>query len=297
MLKVDGVFAGGGIKSFSFVGALRVMKNENIEFERLAGTSAGAIVAAFIKAGFTVDEIESILDGLDLEELLEPKRTGVIFQFYKWIRLYRNMGIYKGALLEKWLEEVLMEKGVKTFNDLPPGSLKMVASDITTGQLLVLPDDLKRYGIIPETFSVARAIRMSCSLPFFFEPVKLQNSNGKHSVIVDGGVLSNFPIWLFSNSENKKPERPVVGFRLTPSMEMVSQREVSNAFSMLHSMVETMWKAHDLRHISKLHEKNIVFIPVDKIAATQFSISEEEKKELIELGEKSTEKFLKGWSY
>ncbi|MDQ0256270.1 NTE family protein [Evansella vedderi] len=295
MLQVDGVFAGGGIKAFSFVGAMKALEEEGIYFERLAGTSAGAIVATLIKAGFTSNEIEKILDEVDLISLLDRKHRSI--PFYRWIRLYLKMGIYKGDAFEDWLNSILKEKGIRTFGDIPPGTLKMIVSDVTNGRLVVLPDDLAQYGIIPESFSVARAIRMSCCIPFFFEPVKITSSKGIQSVMVDGGVLSNFPIWLFSKQGQTQLQRPVIGFRLSPSEDTLPPREVKNAFSMLHSMVETMWKAHDQRYISKSHAKNIVFIPANKVPATKFDISEEEKDALIQLGKETTEKFLKKWAY
>src|SRR5690606_15837517 len=90
---------------------------------------------------------------------------------------------------------------------------RVIASDLTNGKMLVLPDELPKYGINPQTFSIAKAIRMSCSLPFFFEPVKITDHRGTN-IMVDGGVLSNFPMWLF-DAENVKKLRPVLGVKLS----------------------------------------------------------------------------------
>ncbi|WP_096188454.1 patatin-like phospholipase family protein [Evansella halocellulosilytica] len=296
-MKVDGVFAGGGIKALAFVGALEVMNEENIQFERLAGTSAGAMTAALVKAGYNSKEIASLFDDMKFQQLLDPRIGTTVFPFIRWLRLYRRMGLYKGDVFESWLKGLLKSKGVSSFADLPEGSLKMVAADITNGRILVLPDDLKKYGIIPHSFSVARAIRMSCSLPFFFEPATITDSNGNKSLIVDGGVLSNFPIWIFQKRGQKNLRRPVIGFRLTPSLDSIPPRNVTNALTMLHSMFDTMRNAHDQRYISKDHAKNIVFIPVENVTATQFSLNEEEKQSLIQLGKSKTKAFLKSWSY
>ena len=53
---------------------------------------------------------------------------------------------------------------------------------------------------------------MSMSYPFLFAPVELYQG-GKPHYVVDGGLLSNFPIWLF---DSPKPKRPTWGFRLHP---------------------------------------------------------------------------------
>lgn len=65
---------------------------------------------------------------------------------------------------------------------------------------------------------------MSCSLPYFFEPVRLK-INHRKIVIVDGGVLSNFPMWLFDR-ENVMKERPVLGIKLSPNINEQPPREI-----------------------------------------------------------------------
>ncbi|WP_339062432.1 hypothetical protein [Tepidibacillus marianensis] len=60
-----------------------------------------------------------------------------------------------------------MVKGVRTFNDLKK-PVYIIASDITSGKLLKLPDDLVEFDIDPQSFEIAKAVRMSSSLPFFF---------------------------------------------------------------------------------------------------------------------------------
>ena len=69
--------------------------------------------------------------------------------------------------------------------------------------MIVFPDDLQKYGISPGSFSIAKAIRISCSIPYFFEPVKMRSMDGVN-VLVDGGVLSNFPMWLFDKENVTK---------------------------------------------------------------------------------------------
>lgn len=173
----------------------------------------------------------------------------------------------------------------------------MVASDITNGRFIVLPDDLPRYGIEKKSFSIAKAVRMSASLPYFFEPVKINNKRGEEALIVDGGVLSNFPIWLFMRQEESKRERPILGLRLSPEYDQISPRKINNGLTFLHSMFKTMRTAHDQRYITKIHAKNIIFIPVKEITTTDFTMSEKEKQQLINLGKSTTEVFLKKWPY
>lgn len=294
-MLIDGVFSGGGIKGLALIGAFEEIEKKGFKYVRVAGTSAGSIIAAFIAAGYTSKEICDLFNELDLMNFMDQRKVNFRLPFAKWLLIYIRMGLFKGAKLEKWLFAKLAEKGVRTFADIPPQSLRVIASDLTNGQILVLPDDLHKYGIDPNTFSIAKALRMSCSLPYFFEPVKLKSPLGTN-VVVDGGVLSNFPIWLFEQG-NKKKTRPVLGIKLSQHIQGLQKNKVNNAVQLFEALFETMKDAHDARYISRKIEKNVIFLQTPGFASTEFKLSEERKQELIEMGRKSASAFLKSWTY
>lgn len=292
-MLIDGVFSGGGLKGFALVGAYQVLEEKGYQFQRVAGTSAGAIIACFIAAGYSAHEIEEILEELDVQALLDTRRTVLPFPLMKWLGLYWRLGLYQGKALENWFLEKLAAKGVYTFADVPAGSLKLIASDLTNGKMLVLPDDLERYGIVADSFPIARALRMSCGIPFFFEPVKLKVGSGD-TIVVDGGVLSNFPMWIFDDDRGKK-QRPVLGLKLSRSQEEQQGYPIHNALQLFEALFSTMKNAHDERYISRKHEKDIIFIPVDGYSATEFDLDDETKEELMTIGRNRTMQFLKMW--
>jgi NTE family protein len=294
-VEIDGVFSGGGIKGFALLGAYQAIEAKGFRFKRLAGTSAGSLLASLIAAGFSSEELIEIIGGLDLRKFLDERKMWLPYPLAKWILLYWRMGLYKGEELERWLENVLRQKGVCTFGDLPKDSLYIVASDLSNGRIMVIPDDLNKYGFEPSAFSIAKAVRMSVSIPYFFEPVKLRTYEGK-LVIVDGGILSNFPLFLFDEEKEIK-KRPVLGVQLSAKLEKKPKREITNAIELYEALFATMREAHDARYISRRHEKNIVFLPVKNTLTTEFTITEEEKNQLIEYGRKRTEQFLKTWTY
>ena len=78
----------------------------------------------------------------------------------------------------------------------------VTATDITRGRLLRLPWDYARLGLDPDEQLVADAVRASISIPLFFEPVKLGDRT-----LVDGGVLSNFPIEIFDAARSRAGRR------------------------------------------------------------------------------------------
>ncbi|HWO77607.1 MAG TPA: patatin-like phospholipase family protein [Bacillus sp. (in: firmicutes)] len=294
-MYIDGVFSGGGIKGFALVGAYEAIEERGLKFKRLAATSAGSIVAGLIAAGYSSKEVYSFVDELDVKKLLDERTLWLPIPFAKWLLLYWRMGLYRGQYLEKWLGEKLAAKGIRTFKDLPPDSFRVIASDLTNGNMMVLPNDLEKYGIPWWSFSVAKAIRMSCSIPYFFEPVRLSTANGT-VIVVDGGVLSNFPMWLF-DKENVKKERPVLGIKLSSDFQEHEKHVITNAIHLFGALFETMKDAHDSRYISRKHEKNIIFIPTQNVIPIEFDLTEEKKEALIRQGKEKAATFLKQWCY
>lgn len=294
-MKIDCVFSGGGVKAFAFVGALHSIEKHQLEIERTAGTSAGAIIASFLAAGYTILEIKKLVDELNLQQFLDPPTITKFLPFTKWLFLYFQLGIYKGDQLEQWLNAKLAAKNIYTFKDIQPNYLKVVVSDLSLGKLVVIPDDLRRiYQISPDDFPISTAVRMSAGFPYFFMPKQMVGKNNQKSLIVDGGLLSNFPLWIF-DKDSSTPKRPILGIKLSgPTQEGIA-RTTNNALSMFHALFSTMKLAHDARYISKAKEKNIVFIPVKDIETVDFKIDTKVKQHLYDLGEKTTETFLKYW--
>src|SRR6266567_2905888 len=201
-LKVDGVFEGGGVRGIGLVGAISVIEEAGYEFVNLAGTSAGAIVATLLAAGYTAAELKQAINSLDFASFQDSPLIGRIPGVGALLNLIFHNGLYEGDVFLNLMRKMLAEKQVYTFRDLllPEFAdddryrfkVRLIASDISRGRMLILPQDIKDYGMAPEDLEVALAIRMSMSFPFFFMPVEL-----KKSYIVDGGILSNFPVELF----------------------------------------------------------------------------------------------------
>ena len=141
-----------------------------MEFSRVAGTSSGSIVASVLAAGYRADEIKRIIEETPFHSFLQRAPIFNTKFIGPALRVLIKKGLYSGEALENWIREILLAKGIFTFSDIPAGKLYIVASDITNGRLLVLPDDLRQYGINPATFPVAKAVRMSCSIPYFSIP-------------------------------------------------------------------------------------------------------------------------------
>ncbi|HZH59114.1 MAG TPA: patatin-like phospholipase family protein, partial [Metabacillus sp.] len=200
---------------------------------------------------------------------------------------------YKNDYLESWVDSLLQEKGIKTFADLPEGKLKIIASDISNGQMLILPDDLDRYRMTPADLKVSTAVMMSASLPFFYRPVIWKTKDRKKSYILDGGLLSNFPIWLF---DTENPRFPTFGFRFVKD-EVNIDPVIPTPIHLFKNIFKTMLQAHDLRHLNEETIERTVQIPTRDINTTDFELNEDEINFLYESGYTSTKEFLSKWDF
>jgi len=305
-LKADAVFEGGGVKGIGLAGAVAVAEERGYRWANLAGTSAGAIVAALLAAGYTAVELKEIMQELDYNNFKDTSALDKIPLAGPLVSLIFEKGIYEGKFLENWLRGLLKAKNVETFEDLVLEEykdderyrfkLRVIASDISQGRLLVLPQDIADFGVRPEDLNVASAVRMSMSIPFFYEPVKLKNmKTNQSSFIVDGGLLSNFPVWLF-DTEGDVPEWPTFGFKLAEPDENVPHR-IRGPISLLAALVSTMVGAHDARYIRDEQFKRTIPIRTLGVGTTDFDISREKSEALYQSGRKAAEKFFKTWNF
>lgn len=309
---INAVFEGGGVKGISLAGAVRAAELHGYGFHQVAGTSAGSIVAALIAAGYNASEMKMIIDGTPFSSFLKRAPIFNLKLIGPAVRLLMFKGLYSGDALEAWAERLLAAKGIRTFQDLPPGRLRIIASDITNGKLLVLPDDIADYGMDPSALGVAQAIRMSVSIPYFFDPVIIRSSAVYHplkrirharrklgvrsSYVVDGGLLSNFPLWLFEEPEASPPALPVVGFQMVGRPNPTGHR-IDGPFTMFYAMFETMLSAHDERYIEKNNRVRTIKIPTLGVKTTDFHLSEEQSEGLYRSGLESGNEFFDRFDY
>ncbi|MCL2495931.1 MAG: patatin-like phospholipase family protein [Clostridiales bacterium] len=321
-MKCDAVFQGGGGKGIGIVGALAAIEKAGYEFINLAGSSAGAIVSALLAVGYNSDEMKAELNELDY---LMLKQEGLISKFGttgKIINMVLKYGMYSADYFENWLESLLKRKNKTLFKDIQTDfaeekyryKFNAIASDLTDKKMLVLPGDLKQFGYNPGDFSIAKAVRMSMSMPVFFAPFKLKDMDGKEHIIVDGGILSNYPIWLLDDN-SKNPPWPTFGFKFNTDIKSdlyktgaYEQAEaIKNIFDYAISLLHTMLDAHDKFHISNSSgdfERTILISSEVKnggnkrqISSTDFDIKPAECDELFANGFSSAEKFLATWNF
>lgn len=214
------VLEGGGVRGIAYAGVVKVLEEKNVlqQIEKVAGSSAGAIAGLMISVGYNAAEIDSILMDLAIEKFNDGNWGAI----GKYSRVKTRYGIYKGNQFEKWLRQLVFAKTGKedlSFAELHELHLK----DKAYKDLYVTGTNLSKQQL--EIFSyehspfmpVALAVRISGGIPFYFEPVALDNNlkridkkdtSSLVNFYVDGGMLCNYPISMFDSCDN--PANPLL---------------------------------------------------------------------------------------
>jgi NTE family protein len=292
---VNLVLQGGGVRGIAYVGALKSLPPE-IELHTVAGTSAGSIVAALLALGKNPTDIEAIMRRLDLASLLDSEETRrlariravfkpageagnkmweiprvalrILLQLHTLLSDVRyikeSRGIHRSDGLKHWLDEIF---GDRTFQDISVQELYIVASDVSEKEFVVYSKESH-----PRT-RLSEAVLASASIPIFFRPVV-----DVDRILVDGGMLSNFPCHLF-----ERTQYPTVGLRLTSAKET---KGLLTMVGFVRGLIATMLDAHDKGRVPQAHFRQYSIDTAD-ISATDFDLSDQQKDFLLASGQRT----------
>jgi len=300
----DLVLEGGGVKGIALVGAISVLQERGYEFRRVAGTSAGAIVGSLVAANAGAAELEEIMRGVDYRRFQDGPRWKDLF-VGKAAALMFQQGIYEGQFVKDWLGEKLAGLGVRTFADLryedserPPDPecayrLMVMACDISQGCLRRLPWEYGDYGLSHADQRVADAVRASVSIPFFYKPARLTGADGRDCWLMDGAVLSRFPIGVFDVRPGLEPRWPTFGIKLGAAAGPAS--EVHGMKTMSWAMLNTMTGFYDRMDIDDAAAAaRTIVIDTGTVRATDFDLDRDTQDLLFHRGREAAVKFLDG---
>ncbi|HEX6402345.1 MAG TPA: patatin-like phospholipase family protein, partial [Pseudonocardiaceae bacterium] len=179
-------------------------------------------------------------------------------------------------------------------------------ADITRGELIRLPWDYRQYGLDPDEQLVVDAVRASISIPIFFEPVTLRHANGESSTLVDGGVVSNYPIEVFDRTDGHQPRWPTFGVTLLPRLPAANiqlfpllgalRRRGFPRF--VESLVTTMAVGRDQGYLAKPWVRaRTIEIDTTSVGILEFDIDDAGQDALYEHGRSETAAFLDKWDF
>lgn len=315
----------GGVKGIAYVGALEELDNKGIldNIECIGGASAGAITALLLGLGYTGDELEQILSKMDFKSFLDDS-AGLLRDT---LRLVEDYGWYKGDSFRSWIADKIEAKTgntESTFRDIHEMSetkgfreIYFIGTNLSTRF-----SEVFSYENSPDMV-VADAVRISMSIPLFFKAVREKNDD----IYVDGGVLSNYPIKLFDKAsyvkdngketEYYKKQNKILqdykssaqkyiyncetlGFRLDTAEEISMfhdhtpppHHKIDNFGSYVISLADTLYDSQLNSHLHSDDWQRTVYIDSIGVKTTDFNLSDETKKKLIESGREYTKKYF-----
>ncbi len=302
--RADLVCEGGGVRGIGLVGAVDALAAAGYRFPRVAGSSAGAIVASLLAAlqvaGEPLSRLTDVMRGIDYRKFLDRSLIGRIPIIGGGLSLLVSDGVYRGAYLERLLAGLLGDLGVRTFGDLRTGekseqfawSLVVTASDLSRRRLVRIPWDLSNYDLDPDEFPVARAVHASAAIPYVFEPVRVAGATW-----VDGGLLSDFPVQLFDEPDGL-PRWPTFGIRLSARPGIPPTRPVHGPVSLGIATIETLVSNQDNAYIDDpCTVRRTIFVPAEGISPIDFGLSAEQRETLYRSGLQAGRQFLTRWNY
>ncbi|HEU0103334.1 MAG TPA: patatin-like phospholipase family protein [Mycobacteriales bacterium] len=310
-LLADLVCEGGGVKGIGLAGAVTALADAGYAFPRAAGSSAGAVVACLVaalqSAGEPVQRLGEIVRSVDYRRLRD--RTGVARLPLVGLPLavLLHEGAYDGGYLERFLEGTLGELGVRTFGDLRGPELDTVpaprrsrlvvtVSDLSRRRLVRLPWDLPEYGLDPDDYPVARAVRASSAIPYVFRPVR-QRGLGGTATWVDGGLLSTFPVGLFDRVDALAPRWPTFGLRLsTPPDVPPVLHPVRTPVALGLAALDALLTDQDAAYAGEpCTTARTIAIPTSGVSVVDFDLSRATAERLFRSGREAAEAFLATW--
>ena len=191
------VLSGGGAKGMAHIGVIRVLEENNIPIDYIAGTSIGAIVGGLYAAGYSPDEMEALFKSDD-------------FYFWSTGRIQKDYRYYFKMPEEDpaWID-IRVEKKNDKVKFLPPTNIiPEEQMDFAFMELLAATNAACKYNFdslmvpffcvatdvnksepaILRTGDLGAAIRASMTVPLYFKPIKIDGN-----LLFDGGIVNNFP--------------------------------------------------------------------------------------------------------
>ena len=265
--RIGLVLSGGGARGLAHVGVLRVLEENQVPIDAIAGTSMGAVIGGLYASGMTPAEIESLVRTLDWKSAFQdrPPREDMSFRRkqddreflvrfplgVKGGKLRVPRGLIQGQKLTQILRrETIAVADVDDFDRLPT-RFRAIATDLETGERRVLAGG-----------GLTEALRASMSAPGVFAPVELDGR-----LLVDGGLVENLPVDV-----GKEMGVDVV-IAVDAGFQPVNRRDLNSALAVSNQMLTIMMQRETTRQRRLLTDRDLLIEPaLGTMPSTDFTV-------------------------
>ena len=190
--KVGLVLGGGGALGLAHIGVLKVLEEQHIPIDYIAGTSMGSIIAGCYASGMSPDEMQTWLESLDWDEVMSDKtpRKELYFRRKQDDQRYliemglnfkgpkMGTGLAAGQKFNNLLQLATLRSADITNFDQLPIPYRAIATDLQSGEAFIID-----HG------QIATAMRASMAVPGVFTASEIDGR-----LMVDGGIVDNLPV-------------------------------------------------------------------------------------------------------
>jgi NTE family protein len=308
------VFEGAGIRGIAYSGVIMQLEEYGIidKMKKVGGTSAGAITAMMLSIGYDSEEIYEIISATRFQKF----NKGGLWFLGGIHRVKKRYGWYKSDRFEKWLEEIIESKtgdSQITFRGLDEKGFKelyVTGTSLNKQELIVFSNHS-----YPE-MKIKDAVKASVTIPLYFEASFIdekgrlyKNPKEKEGldVVVDGGILGNFPIWIFdeneidpSGTENRIYNPKTLGIRIDSESQIQNDEERKGLIDQEITDLKSYVEAFYVLTLENLNRNELIAEDWERtISVSSVGISprikrlkQEEKERLMNSGKESVIKFF-----
>jgi NTE family protein len=273
------VLSGGGARGAAHIGVLRVLEELHIAPDLIVGTSMGSIIGGLYAAGWSPDDIETLVQMIDWERVFTDRveRRDLSFRrkqddhpvmirgrlHFEGLNLELPSGVIAGQRLEIILRLVEALSPTREDFDELPIAYRAVAADIATGEAVVIGSG-----------SLATAMRASMSVPGAVPPVALDGRD-----LVDGGIAANLPVEI---AQRLGATRVIAVDISSPLLEEGQEfGTFMSVFSHLNSLLTVGNRDRDIR---RLGAQDLLIVP--ELGDISF-VSFDRLQEAVAIGEEA----------
>ena len=253
--RIGLVLGGGGARGAAHIGVLKELERMHIPVDAIAATSMGAIIGGLYATGLNAEELEKLVESMDWAAALSdaPARKTLSFRrkqderefpidFELGIRdgdLLLPKGVIQGQTLDLLLRELTLDASHITDFDQLPIPLRVVASDIVSGDAVVMSGG-----------DLGKSIRASMSVPAVFTPVQIDGRS-----LVDGGIVGNLPIDVM------KAMGVDIIIAVDVEFPLYSAEELESVLAISEQVLTIMIRKETHRQIETLSESDVLIRP------------------------------------
>jgi patatin-like phospholipase/acyl hydrolase len=300
------VIEGAAMRGYAYCGALLSLEEMGIlsNMKRFAGTSVGAFFACCLAVGMSAKDLKSKLDrDLHPNDLIPYYCTPSLIY-----NLWKHYGMYSIDPLEKLLIKLIapyVNKDI-TFQQLYEKTGKELVV-VTCNLNKRIPVYLHRHSF--PHLRIVDGVMMSVSIPLFFRP-RLYDILGTPDYYVDGGIVNNYPIWIFNDLEKLKENRieeiddmcvskKTLGLKILGSKEahtpqvFVGRDIFKNVFQIVKDVINTLLLQLERSQINPCYLKQTIAIKTEGPDFVDMELSDDKKELLTHLGKAAVKEYFK----